>query len=810
MMWLCRSILYAVLLVAWAVPASGQALGPSRDAAPPTAAQQDVAASPDLAAIIPLATELSGRFAKLDADLKGLSDFSDIEEQTAHFGKVVDDVAARLESLRGAGENNWVRLEVLIQHIREEQGFFEDEGKPLAESIRQLALWQAEWLTERQKWRTWEAQLSSDREPDQLKNSIAAAKATIDNALDLVVGHLDVLLRLQAKGGSVLVRMDALDAAAQVMINAIRKEYLLAEWPPLVSGEYFAQFSRGVWQQALENLGLIAWPDRRYFARQPWTFIGQILLVLAVIATLYRKRPALSDSEHWRFLAARPISAGLFVGILTLPLLPGYFALPVTLKMLNGLIGWFSFSRLMGLVIEQRWKREAAFGVILFFVVTFLLEGISLPLPLYRLYALVATVISLCFCLRWIRASAGDKDPAFYALTLRLASVLCGIILVGQLIGRKGVAVYVFKSLLASLAISLAFLLFIKIIRGGLHWIFFSSPVWKIKQLRSEAERLTRQVGLLVESGIWIFVVLPAILSIWGVYGSVPEATAGLLALGVDAGAMHISVGLVLAAAGTLYGSLLLSWVLPKVVLDERVAGANMERGVRISVGHLIQYFIVFIGLLLTLTALGLDLTKLTIMLSALGVGIGFGLQGVVNNFVSGIILLFEQPVRVGDSIEVSGKWAEIRRIGLRSTTVQTYDKAELIIPNADLISTPVTNWTLSNRQVRVAIAVGVAYGSDVPLVISTLLASAEEHDMIAKSPPPQVLFMNFGESSLDFELRVWVTDVDYRLSVASDLRQEIDRRFREAGIEIAFPQRDLHLRTVDRSILASPLPPTP
>lgn len=215
----------------------------------------------------------------------------------------------------------------------------------------------------------------------------------------------------------------------------------------------------------------------------------------------------------------------------------------------------------------------------------------------------------------------------------------------------------------------------------------------------------------------------------------------------------------------------------------------------------MIQYFIVFIGFLLALAALGLDFTKLTIILSALGVGIGFGLQGIVNNFFSGLVLLFEQPVRVGDSIEVAGTWAEIKRIGLRSTTVQTVEKADVIIPNADLISKEVTNWTLSNRQVRLAIPVGVAYGSDVPLVMEILMLCAKDHEMIVKSPPPQVLFLNFGESSLDFELRAWVMDADNRLSVKSDLLQEINRRFREANIEIAFPQRDLHLRSIDNSV---------
>jgi small-conductance mechanosensitive channel len=208
------------------------------------------------------------------------------------------------------------------------------------------------------------------------------------------------------------------------------------------------------------------------------------------------------------------------------------------------------------------------------------------------------------------------------------------------------------------------------------------------------------------------------------------------------------------------------------------------------------------IGFLFALSILGFEVSKITILLSALGVGIGFGLQGVVNNFVSGLILLFERPVRVGDTIELAGKWAEIRRIGLRSTTIKTFDEADVIIPNSDLITNQVTNWTLTNRLVRLTIPVGVAYGSDVPLVMKTLADCAKEHEMIATFRPAQVLFLEFGESSLDFELRVWVKDADNRLEVKSELHQAIDQSFREKKIEIAFPQRDLHLRSMDESAI--------
>jgi small-conductance mechanosensitive channel len=160
--------------------------------------------------------------------------------------------------------------------------------------------------------------------------------------------------------------------------------------------------------------------------------------------------------------------------------------------------------------------------------------------------------------------------------------------------------------------------------------------------------------------------------------------------------------------------------------------------------------------------------------------------------------MLFERPVKVGDAIELNGQYGNIKKVGLRATVVQTYDNSEIVVPNSDLITSQVTNWTLAERLSRIGIPVGVAYGSDVPLVMRTIQECAAANQTVLENPAPKVLFVNFGNSSLDFELRVWVADFDTRLQVVSELHQEIDRRFRELNIEIPFPQTDLHVRSID------------
>jgi small-conductance mechanosensitive channel len=296
------------------------------------------------------------------------------------------------------------------------------------------------------------------------------------------------------------------------------------------------------------------------------------------------------------------------------------------------------------------------------------------------------------------------------------------------------------------------------------------------------------------------FLVLSSLLPIWRVYNSPSDAIKGLLSSGFTLGPQRISVGLLIAAIGLFFGSFLISWAVQKLFVGGALAKHKVGTGVKISIARLIHYALISIGFFLALLALGFELTKLTIVVSAFGIGIGFGLQTIVNNFVCGLILLFERPVRVGDYIEIGGKWVNIKRIGLRSTTVLTMERADVIIPNSDLITNQVTNWTLTEQYVRRVIQIGVAYGSDVPLVIDTLMECATSNSNVMIMPEPQVFFRKFGESSLDFELRICIEDASNRYQVESDLHQEIDRRFRQAGIVIAFPQRDLHVRDLEKS----------
>ncbi len=303
---------------------------------------------------------------------------------------------------------------------------------------------------------------------------------------------------------------------------------------------------------------------------------------------------------------------------------------------------------------------------------------------------------------------------------------------------------------------------------------------------------------LLIRAGqfCWMVTLSILLLLIWGDPDTVLGHLYQVLALPLSIGNMQFSfLGAICAGLVLIFTYALVriwKWLFQKKFLSR----SGMAQGLQESITTISAYIIWAIALLIALHVFGLNTASLAVAFGALGIGIGFGLQNIVNNFISGIILLFERPIQVGDDVEVNGIWARVRKINVRSTVVQTYDNASLIIPNADLISNQVTNWSFKDKRIRRKISVGVAYGSDVELVRTILLQIAGDVPNVLRYPRPDVLFTDFGDSALIFVLRLW-TDVDHMLEVDTDVRFKIDKKFRENNIEISFPQRDIHIRSI-------------
>jgi small-conductance mechanosensitive channel len=268
-----------------------------------------------------------------------------------------------------------------------------------------------------------------------------------------------------------------------------------------------------------------------------------------------------------------------------------------------------------------------------------------------------------------------------------------------------------------------------------------------------------------------------------------------LLGADVRIGALSFSFIDVLTAVGAfLLVSMGTRWV-SSVVDKKFLQHTSLDAGERNSIMTLVNYAGVTIAILIALAIVGVGLSRLALVAGALSVGIGFGLQSIVNNFVSGLILLFERPIKTGDWVVVASGEGYVKRIGARATEIQTFDRASVIVPNSELVTSAVQNWFYKSRLGRLRVDVGVSYGSDPEQVRDILLDCAKKHSSISSFPAASVRWTDFGDSSLDFQLRAYIGNVDDSYEVRSALRFAIFKAFKEAGVVIPFPQRDLHVR---------------
>ncbi|NRG16970.1 mechanosensitive ion channel family protein [Rhizobiales bacterium] len=268
---------------------------------------------------------------------------------------------------------------------------------------------------------------------------------------------------------------------------------------------------------------------------------------------------------------------------------------------------------------------------------------------------------------------------------------------------------------------------------------------------------------------------------------------------GLQFGSVTLSLSAVFSAILLLVIIVAATRALQRWLENSFLPHTRLDVGLKSSISTSFGYVGYIIAFLMALSAAGLNLQNIAIVAGALSVGVGLGLQGIVNNFVSGLILLAERPIKVGDWVVVGTDQGYVRKINVRATEIETFERSTVMIPNSNLISGVVKNWMHGNAMGRVSVPVGVSYNSDPQQVEEILLACARDHNLVLAFPAPVVFFMNFGESSLDFELRCYLGNIDYALTVGSDLRFAIFKRLREEGIEIPFPQRDLHLRDMDR-----------
>jgi len=538
----------------------------------------------------------------------------------------------------------------------------------------------------------------------------------------------------------------------------------------------------------------------KYRVRLLW----HAVLLLAMVLLFRFLRGALTPQAVERlgasanFVLDRPLASSFLLALTALPLLfPGAPAAVLRIALVPTVIPVIRLLPRLMPTIFRRWIYMLVVLYVLDFL-RYLLPAAGLLTRLLLLLIAIGGCVGLGLFLRFRGAglSASGSRQRLVSVALQLVLFLFGTSVVSNFVGNVTLAEFVVATPIrltyaAALIFAGAHLLMtlavVALQSPGAHWL---------RSVREHGELFAFRCRAFIR---FAAIILWLVFSLYvvGVAGDISAAGADFLQLRWKLGAAEISIHDVAAFMAVVLGAFVFSRLIRFVLAEEILPRIRLPRGVPGAVDVLSRYGILLLGFFMALAAAGVDLSKVTLLVSALGVGIGFGLQGVVNNFVSGLILVFEHPLQVGDSVEVGTVFGEVRNIGFRASVIRTPDGADVVIPNGELVGGRFINWSLSDRLRRISIPVGVAYGTDPARVIDILVGIARNHPQVLVKPAPFAVFDRFGDGALNFTLFCWVF-VDTFFITRSELTIAINNAFKEAGIEIPFPQQDVHVHWPD------------
>jgi small-conductance mechanosensitive channel len=433
--------------------------------------------------------------------------------------------------------------------------------------------------------------------------------------------------------------------------------------------------------------------------------------------------------------------------------------------------------------------------------------GASLDLALVQSLSNIVLISILLFIMtlnRWWKHDATDEVSDWWRKIerrcrrgVRIVSILLPVV---ALIGYVALARFVLENMMLALAFATSYLLLREYFRALVH-TYLVKPEAPSDDATSDAMHGTLYFWLrVIIDTVMLLIAVPLAIMVFTdiAWNDLIQAVEAAF-VGIQIGSINISLRAILIAALLFLVLLSIMRFFQRMLNTRVLPNTKLDQGLQHSVSAIFGYAGISLAMLIAVSAAGVDLSNLAIIAGAISVGIGFGMQSIVNNFVSGLILLIERPIKVGDWIVVGPDQGFVKDIRVRATEIETFDRSSVVIPNSELISNRVMNWTLKDKSGRGIVKIGVAYGSDPNQVRDILLETVDKRREVLSYPAPQVVFMDFGASSLDFELRYFLRDIGDVLAVASALRFEILQRFREEGVEIPFPQQDLHLRDMDR-----------
>ncbi|MDR0184189.1 mechanosensitive ion channel family protein [Lysobacter arvi] len=693
---------------------------------------------------------------------------------------------------------------------------------------RRFARWQADMRAATAPYAQSASQLAQRRADWEATQAVARGgnlPAALSSRVDAMVAQMkaaeQALSKPLARQIALGRRANLVDARIQVGLRSVSEaiEYIdrrliRLDSPPLWRARQADANSDDAMTSIKNGIGIEARFLAEYgasdFGNQRALHILQILLLPVLLLLSWRARRARREAEKagaepepvdaTTRVLQRPISSWLLLsmmGVLAFepdaPLLAHQFAMLVALVPVLRLLPPQS-GRLLGI-----WPYVATALYLLERVAFFFLANALV----YRWYHLVLATLALALTL-WLlwrarrQQHSGLEGRIGRAVHIAAwASVaLLAVSIAANVIGNVSLAEMLNSGVIDSGYFGLVLYAGMTVAVALLQLLFARGGDARLRVMREHATPLlTLIVRLLTLAAMLGWIVFT--MNRFRVFRPVYAFVESILTHSLQIGEIAISLGHVLVFFVSIYVALWAAKATRYLLQEEVLTRMSLPRGVGNSVASLTYYAVLMLGGLVALTAAGFKMTQLAFIFGALGVGIGFGLQNVVNNFVSGLILMFERPIQPGDVVEITGTSGRVREIGMRATTIKTFDGADVVVPNGTLLSEKLTNWTLLDRNRRLDIDIGVAYGTDAARVTALLQHTALQTPGIVTNPEPVVLFLGFGASALNFGVRAWTYDYDNSATIRSDLVTRIYDALNQAGIELPFPQQDIHLRSV-------------
>jgi small-conductance mechanosensitive channel len=653
-------------------------------------------------------------------------------------------------------------------------------------------------------WRLTRDAAAAARAPAASLADINGALRVIEPVETLLTSRRAAVLELQSLVAQEVTRSTAVLAQFSLAQEREMGGILIRDSPPVWSAEAWKE-ARATWGDSARDIVAVRRSDiARYFRDSSLgmpehaLLLGALTAVFLAASRRLRRRGAHDDEPLNSGVVEHPFAAAMLVVLffLSSPLSD----VPQSVRSLSAVLMLVPALQLTRSALDPRLRLPVYVLAALFTLDSFreMIGGASMLEQALLSGEMVAgsVVIGVALTRGGLRRGP-DPDPSerlhAYRVTAELVVIVLAAGLMAALLGYMRLARLVASALLGGGALALTLHASLQIATGIVAVALRVWPLHLLRMVQNHRDRIERRVAGAL---LWLAVLgwTTRLLDRAALFQ--PAWSLGTTVLGtqVGRGSIAFSVGDALEFVLTIWIAYLLSRFLRFVLSEDVYPRTQMKRGLGYALSSLLNYIILTLGFLLGLGVFGFDLTRVTVLAGALGVGIGFGLQSIVNNFVSGLILLFERPIRVGDVIEVGDVTGEVTSIGIRASTVRTVRGAEIVVPNAQLATERVTNWTLADRRRRIDVAVGVDYGSAPGKVVEVLEAVARAHPEILKEPPPMAVFTAFADSAITFELRAWTADFEHWPRIQTDLATGVHAALRGAGITIPFPQREVRV----------------